>query len=123
MERLMDRIKTRDLVRWSVIALLIALMLWITPDYWAAERLPRTLEAVRGVGTMMLLVLSVLLFRARYDSPRRKTAIHLSMSTIMLIQCAIVVGFNAKSLAMLAVFAVLARIEWQRAVEEERRYA
>ena len=123
MLRIFDRVTPQDLVRWSLYAVFLGLTISITPDYWAAERLPRELQPVRGLGTLAMVVLTVLLVRARHGSNLRKLWIQVSMVTLMQLEAALKIGFNARIAALLVVWLVVAWVELRRLVEEERRFA
>jgi len=123
MEQMMNRIRSDDALRWMAGAIFLAILVSVAPDYWSAERLPLELEMVRGVGTVVLLVLSVMLVRARHESPMHKFPLVASIATVMLLEAALKVGPSARIVAMLVVWGGVVWIEWRRLVEEERRFA
>ena len=123
MLRTMNRITPRDLMRWSRYAVFLALTISIIPDYWAAERLPRELQPVRGLGTVAMLVLTVLLVRARHGSQIRKLWIQVSIVTLMQLEAGLKIGFDVRIVALLVVWLVVAWVESRRLNEEERRFA
>jgi hypothetical protein len=122
MVRIPDRITPRNLLRWSLYAVFFALTISIVPDYWTAERLPPELQPLRGLSTLAMLVLTVLLIRARYGSDLRKFWLQTSIVTLILLEAMLKVGVNAQTVALLVVWVVVALVEWRRLVEEERQF-
>ena len=123
MLRLFDRITPRDLLRWSLYAVFLALTIAIVPDYWSAERWPRELLPLRGLSTLAMLVLSVLLWRAHHGSQIRKLWLQVAITTLILLEAGLKIGFDVRIVALLAVSLALALVEWRRLVEEERQFA
>ena len=123
MLRMMNRLTPRDLLRWTLGALLLALMIAVAPEYWAAERLPRELQYVRAFLSVVPIVLMILLYRARHEGPRRQFPLITALTTTMLIETVVKVGLTGRVAAMLVVWAAVLWVEWRRLVDEERRFA
>lgn len=123
MVRMMERFPTTEPVRWSTIGLFVALGIWSIPDLRAAGDLPLALEVARGIGTVAILVLAVLLVRARHEPPARKFPLGVAIVTLMLLSGAVQVGFSPKSAALMAAWAALVWIEWRRLADAERPFA
>ena len=123
MLRKLNQLTPRELIRWTLGGLLLALMLSVAPEYWAAERLPRELYYVRALTIIVPIVLSILLYRARHDSPLRQFPYLVALTMTMMFEAVIKVGLTERVAAMLVVWAVVIWVEWRRLVEEERRFA
>ena len=123
MEQLMNRIKSGDPLRWSVGALFVVLSIAVVPEYWAAERLPRELQYVRALTIVVPLVLSILLYRARHESPLRQFPLMVGLVTTTMVEAALKIGLTGRVVALLVVWVVVVWIEWRRVVEEEQRFA
>ena len=123
MLRTIRRLTPRDLLRWALFGLLLALMLSVAPEYWSAERLPRELQYVRALTIVVPLVLSILLYRARHESPLRQFPLLAGLSAAMMCEPALKLGLNGRVTALLVVWAVVILVEWRRLVEEERQLA
>jgi hypothetical protein len=112
-----------NVVRWVLLAAVLGLMAWTVPDHLAAERQPLWLEVV-GIGmTAVVAVLAVLLVRRRHGTMRERLPLALGLVSALLLQGAIDLGFSGKSLALLAVWAVAAWVEWRRVDRQEREQA
>jgi len=123
MKQRISRIERRGLVRWSLGAVFLVILIAVAPEYWAAERLPRSLWMVRGAGTLALLALTGALVWMRHESARRQFPLHVAMATIAMAEAVLKVGLTPLIAAMLVVWVVVIWVEWQRTVEDERRFA
>ncbi len=109
-----------NVFRWLLLVVVAGLMGWTVPDHFAAGRQPLWLEYV-GIGlTAVVVVLVVLLVRRRHGTLRERLPLALGIVSAMLLQGAIDLGFSEKSLALLAVWAVAAWVEWRRVDMQER---
>ena len=123
MERMRNRIKSGDLLRWTLYGLLLALMISVAPEYWAADRLPRELQYVRALTIVVPSVLSILLYRDRHESTLRQFPLIVGLVATMMVEAVIKIGLTGRLVAMLIVWAVVVLFEWRRLIDEERRFA
>jgi hypothetical protein len=112
-----------NVIRWLLLAAVVGLMAWTVPDHLAAERQPLWLESIGIVLTLVVMVLAVLLIRRRHGTMRERLPLALGIVAILLLQRAIDLGFSGTSLALLALFAVAAWVEWRRVDAQEREHA
>ena len=123
MLRKLNQFTPRDLIRWTLGTLLLALMISVAPEYWAADRLPSELNYVRAILIIVPLVLSILLYRARHEGPLRQFPLIAALTIVMMLDAVIKIGLTVQVMAMLVVWAAVAWVEWRRLTDEERRFA
>jgi hypothetical protein len=112
-----------NVFRWLLLAAVVGLMAWTAPDHLAAGRQPLWLESIGIALTVVVVVLAALLVRRRHATMRERLPLALGIVATLLVQGAIDLGFSGKSLALLALFAVAAWVEWRRVDTEEREQA
>ena len=118
MTTLMTGMTTRNLVRWLLVALNAAALLWLLPDLLAGARQPLVFELLRLPVIVLIVVVSVLLFRARHDGVRRRLPLQQAVTSLIVLQSAITVGFNPKAIVMIVAWGLLAWTEARRALQD-----
>ncbi len=118
MTTLMTGMTTRSLVRWLLVALNTAALLWLLPDLLAGARQPLVFELLRLPVIVLVVVVSVLLFRARHDGVRRRLPLQLAVTSLIVLQSAIAVGFNPRAIVAIVAWGLLAWTEARRALQE-----
>jgi hypothetical protein len=121
--RKLNRPTPRDLMRWTLGALLFALMISVAPEYWAADRLPRELQYVRAILIVVPFVLSILLYRSRHESRLRQFPLLVALTTTMMFETVLKIGLTGRVAVLLIVWAAVVWVEWRRLVDEARRFA
>jgi hypothetical protein len=118
---MMSAMTTRNLVRWLLVGLNAAALLWLVPELLAGERQLLVFELLRLPVIVLLVVVSVLLFRARHESSRRRLLFGLAVISLIVLQSAIAVGFNPRAIVMIVAWGLLAWTEARRAMHDEVR--
>ncbi len=116
----MDFLRNHSLLRYGIMAGLIAAGAYIAPSIWEIDRTAADFTWFEHVPFVLSLVLAYAALRVGDASTRAKLAI--GVIVVFALAAAVMLGFSAPSLAFLGLALAVGYLEWPVEAPEARAY-